>query len=385
MYNCSNAFHAAIANNNEQKALLIFSDCVFTDEDINIDRGITFNDNFNMEENLSIGQATSNETRFSLINRNRQLNGYAFGDFQMLIGVYLNSTTYSSNTGELIRCVDGSNTYIGYSTYPYLKRNGAAVSTQPSAPFTSILAYDGKVYCFCANGTYKVYTSSTGVDVTSSNVMNGFMQNKSAQWTGKGIQYGKDTHLMKVWQGGEIRNWEFCPWGCFTAERPKAPDKIQIDFTCYDYMLKFDKDMTEISINFPITIQNLFIALSDAVLGSNQYVLPSTFINGDAVINSRPDDFDNVTAREVLKWIAEAAASNARFNRDGKLILDWIRTGTGIVLGPGNYIEFNPYWYETKKVTKLYNRDTHGNTQKTCGSGDEGYLIQDNPLLKGVS
>ena len=40
MYNCSDAFHEAVKNGNEQKALLIFSDCVFTDADISVENGI---------------------------------------------------------------------------------------------------------------------------------------------------------------------------------------------------------------------------------------------------------------------------------------------------------------------------------------------------------
>ena len=49
-----------------------------------------------------------------------------------------------------------------------------------------------------------------------------------------------------------------------------------------------------------------------------------------------------------------------------------------------NYSEFNPYWYKTKKVTKLYNRDTQESADSIYGGGSENYLIQDNPLLKGV-
>ncbi len=381
MYSCSNAFHAAIANGNEQKALLIFSDCVFTDEDIIVDDGIVFSDNFNMEEDLSIGQATSNEIQFTLANDERLLNSYEFGDFQALIGVSISKTAYSSSTGETARVV-ATNTYTAYSTYPYVKRNNVSLSSQPAYAVKSIVLYDGKVYCFDCNGHYNVYDDATGNEITSSNLLNGFIINKSSEWAGKGMHYAPGTHLLKVWKAGTLEQFEYCPLGCFVAKRPKAPDVIQIDMTCYDFMTKFDKDINDITVTFPATISELFVQLCTQI--GVEYILPDPFINGTATIASRPQDFDNATVRDVIKWIAEAACSNARFNRDGKMILDWIRDGTGQVLGAGNYSEFTPYWYETKQVTKLYNRDTQGSSQTTYGSGTEGYLIQDNPLLRGV-
>jgi hypothetical protein len=50
-----------------------------------------------------------------------------------------------------------------------------------------------------------------------------------------------------------------------------------------------------------------------------------------------------------------------------------------------SYIEYAPFWYETTQVDKLYNRSSESGNDLTVGSGTAGYLIQDNPLLKGVS
>lgn len=380
MYQVSADFHAAVANGNEQKALLIFPDCVFTDQDIVIENGIEFSDNFNLEEDLSIGQAPSNEISFSLVNRNRLLNNYTFGDFLATLGVWLRSGAYTVNTGENVRVVVGNNTYVGYSSSPYLKRNGAAVSSQPGAGVTSLLAYGGKIYCFCGNNTYKVYSDSNGSDITSSNTLNAFMQNKGQLWAGKGMNYA--SRILTIYESGQTNIYEFCPLGYFTAERPKAPDVIQIDLVCYDFMQKFEKDMSEISVSYPITVAGLLETICNACLGSGNLITPSPFINGNTYVVSEPQDFENVTAREVLKWIAEAACANARMNRDGKLILDWVRTNTGQSITASGYSEFNPCWYETPAVTKLCCRDTQQTVDDVVGSGDNAYLIQDNPLFK---
>ena len=59
MYPCSNAFHQAVSNGNDQIPLLIFQDAVFTQEDIDVEDGIEFDDNFNMEDDVTIGQKTT--------------------------------------------------------------------------------------------------------------------------------------------------------------------------------------------------------------------------------------------------------------------------------------------------------------------------------------
>lgn len=76
MYPVSEAFHEAVANGSKQLAMMIFPDCVFTNEDINVSRGIQFDDHFNTETDLSIGQTPSNSVSFSLFNDNGLLDSY---------------------------------------------------------------------------------------------------------------------------------------------------------------------------------------------------------------------------------------------------------------------------------------------------------------------
>ena len=368
-------------NGNEQKALLIFSDCVFTDEDISVDQGIEFHDYFNTETDISIGQATSNEISFSLFNDDRLLNDYEFGDFLATLGVYLASDTYQQ-FGQVMVTTQYA-TYIGNDSYPFIMRNNTVLPSQPSFGVKSILAYDGNVWVFSADGRFAVYSDATGANVTSRYSLNAFMKAKTAKWKGKGIFYNKASRILFVYEGGERKRYEFVPLGWFTAERPKAPDVIQIDLTCYDFMQKFDIDMPPagaLGISYPVSIGNLLAALCRK---AGVTCAQTTFINSGAMISEEPDDFSNVTMREVLRWIAEAAGSNARFNRDGVLELAWLKP-TAQTYEATNYREFNPYWYETKKVTKLYNRDTQDADENIYGSGSEAYLIQDNPLLKGV-
>ena len=377
MYPVSQAFHTAVAEGNEQKALLIFNDCVFTDVDISVDRGIEFHDYFNTEEDISIGQTPSNEISFALFNDARLLNNYGFGDFLATLGVQVGTDVYQPQGTVMINT--NLATYVGQAEYPFVLRNGSALGSQPSFPVASMMAYDGKVWCFSNDGRHAVYDDATGANITDRNPLNDFMKQKSITWDGHGYFYNKASRILFMYEGGTRRRFEFCPLGWFTAERPKAPDVIMIDLTCYDWMQKFEKDMpadAEMGLSWPSTIGNLFVKMCNYVGVTYK---TDVFINSTAVISKRPEDFDTATMRDVMKWIAEAAGSNARFDRDGKLCMDWLRQ-TNQVYAANGYSEFNPYWYETKKVTKLYNRDTAEGRDLTRGTGDECYLIQDNPL-----
>ena len=385
MYPVSNAFHTAVAAGDPQKAMLIFPDgVVFTNEDINVQNGIEFHDNFNMEENLSIGQATSNEISFSLFNDARLLNTFAFGDFLATCGVRLSTDEYTPGSGEVARCVVGNKVYTAHRTSPYVRVDGTGLSSQPDGEVCALFAVYGKLYCYAKSGSGgAVYNTSN--DSRETGTPHAHMTQKAQLlWTGSGRAYDRSTRVYKEWIGGTAYTYEFCPWGWFTAERPKAPDVIQIDMTCYDFMLKFEKDFpgsAAIGVSYPCTIGHLLEKLCQHA-GVN--LATTTFINSTATITEEPEEFENCTMRDIIKWIAEAAGSNARFNRDGQLELAWLRS-TSQTFAAGNYREFNPYWYKTRKVTKLYNRDTQEGEDHIYGTGDECYLIQDNPLLKGVT
>lgn len=380
MYSASNAFHKAVADGEPQIAMLIFKDCVFTNGDINVEDGIQFRDYFNLEKDLSIGQTPSNEISFSLFNDDRLLNSYGFGDFLATIGVLIGTNTYVQPEG--VYMVTNLSTWVGRDESPFLTRNGRAVTVQPSFAVKALLGYDGKVWAFSGDGRYAVYRDSNGDNITSANPVNAFMKNKSKGWAGKGIFYNKTSRILFIYEGGERSRYEFVPLGWFTAERPNTPDMIEIDMNCNDFMLKFDVDMPEdIGVTYPTTIGNLLRKICEYV---GVPLKSSSFINSTATINKRPDDFDSVTMREVIQWIAEAAGGNARIDRDGKLVIDWLHTTTQ-KFTESDYATFDPYWYKTKKVTKLNNRASDGSYENTTGSGDEEYLIQDNPLLKGVT
>jgi hypothetical protein len=379
MYEASQAFHDAVANREHQIALLIFDDAVFTNDDIDVSEGIEFNDYFNTEEDITVGQALSNEISFSVFNDDGLLDDYEFGKFTATIGAQIGMDTYGGN--PIVYTESAEHTYAAFSSLPYLRRDAVAISIQPQAKVVTMLYYNGIVYCLLENGTVKAYNDADGT--VTSVTLNSFMLSQLNKWEGEGIAY-TDDRILKIFMDNECRTYEFVPLGVFEAERPNVPTVNLIHFTCYDMMQRFDKDLPsagELQITYPTTVSNLYVKMC------NYLDVPyksSTFSNSTAVITKQPEEFENTTFREVLQWIAELAGSIARFNRDGELVMDWLRY-TDLTIDEGGYKEFNPYWYETKKVTRLLNRTSDGEFQYYYGVGDETYLIQDNPLLRGVT
>lgn len=380
MYQASSAFHQAVANANPQLALMIFGDTVFTNEDIKVDSGIELNDYFCTEEDLSIGAALSNELRFTLFNDYGYLNNYAFGEFTATIGVKLSESVAVQRNKIYVE--SASNTWTVSLDGHTLSRNGTPVGTQPAQATVCIVIKDGTVYCFGESNYGIAYDDATGA-VKQAGIST-HMKRKMATHPGIGVFYNSSTRLLKIHDGDVTTTYEFVPLGVFDAERPNVPNRIEIAFTCYDRMQRLDEDMPDaatLGITYPTTIGTLYQKICQ------HYSIPyrtTTFINSTAEIREEPKAFETATSRQVMAWIAEAAASNARLDRDGYMVLDWIRS-TGQEMDENDYMEFDPYWYETEVIGKLHNRDTQGSTEKTRGNGAVGYLIQDNPLLKGVS
>ena len=408
MYPASSDFHQAVANGAHQIALLVFDRgstdadlAVFTNDDINVSAGIEFNDYFNTEEDITIGQALSNELSFSLFNDKGLLDNYEFGEFKATIGALTDETSTDEHKTPYVSI--GSNVYTTSTDTPYIKKNGNIMVYQPSYPVISMLAWNGKIYCMLENGSMKVYKDSDGSVVSFT--PNAFMtaQMQSDTWRNKGFAFTHETvatgitnDVLRIWGRYTVRKYEFVPLGVFVAERPNVPTVNEIHMTCYDEMQRFETDMVDDTtlLNalrtiqpsrmnlYPLSFVDLFKAM--CIHLEVPYRSDITFINGTAQISGRIEDFDKVTMREVLQWLSEAAGSVARIDRDGYMIMDWLRPTTAVIDEHG-YSEFNPYWYQTKQVTKLYNRASNGEYDNSVGSGDEAYLIQDNPLLRGVS
>lgn len=371
MYPCSNAFHQAVANNAPQLAMFVFADGVITNEDIDIGQGIRFSDFFCTKDDISIGEPLSNELSFRLMNEKQKLNDFPFGEFNALLGVQIgreqNKDGFSlSYGGHIFRG--------GSRAGQRLTKDGIATSGQPSFNPVALAAMDNKVYCFGTNGEIYAVLAGTGAQTTWP--VNAFMKEKVTRFAGNTYSY--QNRILTIRRNtGYVDTYEFVPLGIFDAKRPNVTDDIQIDLTCNDRMRRFDGDMSELNITYPITLKNLLTAICQS---EGITLETSSFLNMNVSVEKAPEQFENCSKRDVIGWIAEAAGCNAKISRDGGLKFVWL-TNTSLRFDESGYTECRPYCFQTPKVDKLSVRDLSSSTEQESGSGSNAYLIQDNPFL----
>ena len=214
--------------------------------------------------------------------------------------------------------------------------------------------------------------------------LNDFEFGKFKAWLGARIDTGTPASSAKTktyTEGGVSRTYEFTPLGVFIADRPAVVKKKILSITANDQMTLFDVDMpnaTALNIAYPTTLGVLFVKLCNYVGVTYK---TASFLNSTLTIASDPEEFDSATCRDVLGWIAEAACSIARFDRDGVLELVWFNT-VNRYFDEHNYSEFTNAWYETAAVDALNVKNANSTATTAEGSGSNVYLIQDNPFLR---
>ena len=195
------------------------------------------------------------------------------------------------------------------------------------------------------------------------------------------ITVNRNALSMTVVGNGATETYDLCPLGRFIAPRPAIIRKTLIDVDAYDQMTLFDETMpsaSELGITYPVTAGRLLRALCEqAGVQAETY----TFLNSDISLASEPSIFPNLTMREVLGYIAQAAGANARFNRMGKLEMAWL-TAQNVSYDETQYTEFEPSWYETPLVDRLHVRNEDSTAETIIGSGNNTYMLQNNPFLR---
>jgi len=297
MYQLSETMQTAMAAGNPQRILLEFTDpdtgtvTTMSNEEVSVTAGVSVYAPFNAEEELTFGLCPSAEVQFTLLNDERQLADFRFGECAVWLGVRIDEGTPDASA-------------------------------------------------------------------------------KTATFR----------------EGGRNALYEFAPIGVYIVERPDVVQKDSIQIRANDRMSKFDEEMpSQSDLGFSpmpsdgVSILQLLQALCTQ---AGVTLATTTFLNSDLTFTTWPKKyFDGRTMREVLKWIAEAAGSIARFNRQGELELVWF-SDVNVSYTEGDYSEFTRAWYETAAVDGLKVRNQSETSESTVGTGtDNNYVISGNPFL----
>ena len=98
MQEISTALRNAINAGNPQRVLLAFANSELSNEDISIGKGIELSEEFNGEEDLTIGACPSAVISFDLLNDENQLAEFEFGWFTAYLGARIDSGTPTETT-----------------------------------------------------------------------------------------------------------------------------------------------------------------------------------------------------------------------------------------------------------------------------------------------
>lgn len=151
-----------------------------------------------------------------------------------------------------------------------------------------------------------------------------------------------------VFEGAEIvvkigiKDWDdstadmhYVPLGVFIVDAPpRALNTISI--TSLDRMAHFDRtvsdaDLAELFYNAP-TIAELLVRLCN-ICAVSLSTTPSTLLNSDYIVTEKPTD-ENLTYRQILKWICEITGTCGYMDWDGKLRLEWYNNQSDITITP---------------------------------------------------
>lgn len=131
--------------------------------------------------------------------------------------------------------------------------------------------------------------------------------------------------------------------GVFTCEKPEKDGSNKYKVTAYDNVTKLDIDVSDWlnALTFPVSISSFATQLATKCGLEFANTAP---INGDYSVQAFTAT--NVTGRELMKMVAQAAGSFIRANADGKLEYAWYVTNSGLRIAPHKSLGKSAFLYD---------------------------------------
>ena len=390
MVNVSSAFHNAIREDENQLPLFLFDDAVVSSQDIEISAsGIRFSENAVDAEDYAPGSCISSTLGFDLLNEHNEWSAYGFGQFRAYLGVRTAKSGYTSQATCYL--TDGVHRIEGYDTAPYLRLDGVGVSGM-TEPVGAMALFEGKLVCFTRSSW--IGFAYDGRTLTRQNfplyaapiLRHAELwkaENKSFVFgyrCGFGTAPDGKSNLVSF-SRGESECFELCPLGIFIAEKPVFSSLKTVAIDAYDRMSLLDKDYEKGKVHFPCNIQSLVTQIAAAV--GITIADMSGCVNTGETLQSEPEDFEDMTWREILSDCAEITGTFAKMNRYGQLELRWFRR-VGMTLTEHDYSTADFGYYHSAPVDKVVLRKA-GSDDVVSGSGDNALYIQGNKIMDALT
>ncbi|MBQ1385595.1 MAG: hypothetical protein IIY75_02225 [Erysipelotrichales bacterium] len=206
--------------------------------------------------------------------------------------------------------------------------------------------------------------------------------------------YGRCKVYLDVYDE-ENSAWLSCPLGVFIIEQP-VKSRIQlVEASGYDQMQYFDEiadpDWFSGLFSSAKTLNQIYSALVtqvSSVCGVTITPANTDMLNKTVSYSTAPFEPVEMTYREILNWIAEASGTIARFNRNGVLQLKWLANiGSEYAIGADalgcGVFSTDISEYECAVINKLQVKASESDYGSIIGTGENAYVITDNPFLYG--
>ena len=377
-YSVSQDFKDKIKDSTVPKRIaLVFSDLYFSDEDIE-QNGVQISETFSTDEHLSFGACPSAVLSFGVIAKSL-LSGYSFGDCAVYIGVQTSESAFTMPAGTSAYVEIGANVWTATASGVFV--NGSRIS---SGKFISLL-YDGAdLYAFGSTFSLKINPSDNSFVTYTPHK---FLAQK--MMSAHSVAVSRTNGVISgatVWGAESVVGYEFCPMGVFEVEKPKKTvGEVVTIQDAYDHMKWFDVDATEFlsGLTYPKTLSQIYVALC------NYMGVPyasSTFPYSTVSYANSPFSDTSCTCRDILSWIAERARKVAKFDRIGRLSLEWVGSAVAESLTTSDIgmDDYDCSEYHTEAVTGVLLKSTSG-TSLSYGSMDNPYSIMGNPFISTIT
>lgn len=209
--------------------------------------------------------------------------------------------------------------------------------------------------------------------------------------------YGRFKAYLDVYDP-VAEDWEECALGVYVWERPTKRKVQLISATAFDQMQLLEQiaddwfDSIDFGTDEP-TLYDILDSMATQLGVTLRSDVQTNMANASNQYSSAPFQAVEKTYREILEWIAEASACNARFDRDGFLVLEPF---TQVVIDNADYeidadtlgnnvLAIDIAEYSCAVIDKLVVKSAENDFGVIVGDGTNAYYITDNPFLYGAT
>ena len=383
-----------------KRVFLDFGDMVLTVAEVQ--ENLTLSQSVNTGSELTLGSACASELSFDVLDYNGTIQNtdIAGKEFHFWIAAQTSQQSkldvYRTARKDIILPYD---TWVfgGDSRNPYLSvwKDHVQMDNvpQPDKPVKALFYVDGNLYCGHDESPYVTAYSVSETQITklSSPSLSAFQIEQVIGFCGQSASWALSGELLKEYSkeySNQIvsdfveNTFTLQTMGFYIAEKPERKNERVISVKAYDRMTKFDVPVAEwfSELSFPISLKSLLQSLCSEV---GIPLVNVTFPNQDYQV-SKTIEADDITGREMLQWIAEAAARFAYITPTGSLTLSWY-TDLGYITDYTQYFDLSFSDYQVQKIDKVQIKVTENDIGVIVGTGSNTYVISDNPLLYAES